>query len=84
LDDETEALIKSRSIRPEDNPEGYRERLKELHSPEFEDAIHAYGTRKLTNSRNLNKLKKHAMDTKNPIFMINAVDVRFHSSIISV
>lgn len=76
MDDETEKLIKSRSIRKQDNPDGYQERLKELHSSEFEDAVYAYGTRKLTNARNIEKLKKHSMNTKNPVFMINALDVR--------
>ncbi|CAF4440570.1 unnamed protein product, partial [Rotaria sp. Silwood2] len=72
LDEDTEYLIKSRSIRQQDNPESYQERLKELNSPDFQDAVHAYGVRKLTNLRNLEKLKKHASDSKNPIFMINA------------
>jgi len=79
LDEETEKLIKSRSIRKEDNPDGYQERLKEPHSSEYEDAVHAYGTRKLTNARNIEKLKKHSINTKNPIFMINALDVRLVS-----
>ncbi|CAF0877342.1 unnamed protein product [Adineta steineri] len=74
LDEESEMLLKSRSIREQDNPDGYKDRLKELNSPEFEDAMYAYGTRKLTNARNITKLKKHALATKNPIFMINAVD----------
>ncbi|CAF4026002.1 unnamed protein product [Rotaria sordida] len=74
LDEETESLIKSRSIRQRDNPENYQERLKELNSPDFEDAVYAYGVRKLTNLRNIEKLKKHASHSKNPIFMINAVD----------
>ncbi|CAF4366317.1 unnamed protein product, partial [Adineta steineri] len=74
LEEESEMLLKSRSIREQDNPDGYKDRLKELNSPEFEDAMYAYGTRKLTNARNITKLKKHALATKNPIFMINAVD----------
>ncbi|CAF3454536.1 unnamed protein product [Rotaria sp. Silwood1] len=74
LDEDTEYLIKSRSIRQQDNPESYQERLKELNSPDFQDAVHAYGVRKLTNLRNVEKLKKHASASKNPIFMINAVD----------
>ncbi|CAF4397463.1 unnamed protein product, partial [Adineta steineri] len=45
LDDESEMLLKSRSIRQQDNPEGFKDRLKELNSPEFEDAMYAYGTR---------------------------------------
>ena len=77
LDDSTEALIKSRSIRKEDNPDGYEERLKELNSSKFQDAVYAYGVRKLANSKNIEKLKNHATDTKNPIFIVNAIDVRF-------
>ncbi len=77
MDEESEKLIKSRSIRQQDNAEGYKDRLKELNSPDFEDAVYAYGVRKLTNQRNIMKLKKHAFDTKNPIFMINATDVRY-------
>ncbi len=77
MDEESEKLIKSRSIQPQDNPEGYMDRWKELNSPEFEDAVYAYGTRKLTKARNIMKLKKHSSDTKNSIFMINAVDVTF-------
>ncbi len=75
LDEETEKLIKSRSIRAQDNPEGYIDRLNELNSPDFENAVYAYGVRKLTNARNILKLKKHSCDSKNAIFMINAVDV---------
>ncbi|CAF4543497.1 unnamed protein product, partial [Rotaria sp. Silwood2] len=41
LDEDTESLIKSRSIRQQDNPESYQERLKELNSPDFQDAVHA-------------------------------------------
>ncbi|CAF3435365.1 unnamed protein product, partial [Rotaria socialis] len=74
LDEETESLIKSRSIRHEDNPDGYKECLKELHSEKFENAIYAYGIRKLTNVRNIEKLKQHAANTKSAIYMINAVD----------
>ncbi|CAF3365403.1 unnamed protein product [Rotaria sp. Silwood2] len=74
LDDENELLIKSRSISPEDNPEGYKQRLQELHSSEFENAVYAYGLRKLTNLRNLQQLRKHSIESKNPIFMINALD----------
>ncbi|CAF3655482.1 unnamed protein product [Rotaria socialis] len=77
LDEETESLIKSRSIRHEDNPDGYKECLKELHSEKFENAIYAYGIRKLTNVRNIEKLKQHAANTKSAIYMINAVDVKF-------
>jgi hypothetical protein len=76
LDEETESLIKSRSIRHEDNPDGYKECLKELHSEKFENAIHAYGIRKLTNVRNIEKLKQHASNTKSAIYMINAIDVK--------
>ncbi|CAF1487611.1 unnamed protein product, partial [Adineta ricciae] len=74
LDEEIEALIKSRSIRKEDNPDSYEARLKDLQSVEFKDAIYAYGTRRLTNSRNLEMLKEHCRQTKHPIFMINALD----------
>jgi hypothetical protein len=76
LDEESENLIKSRSIRQEDNPEGYKECLKQLNSVDFKDAIHAYGVRKLTNLRNIEKLKQHTFNTKNPIYMVNALDVR--------
>jgi hypothetical protein len=75
LDTETEELIKSRSIRVEDNPNHYKDRLKELHSEEYENAVYAYGVRKLTNAKNIGKLKEHAIKSKNPIYMINAVDV---------
>ena len=59
LDEQTEALIKSRSIRKEDNPDSYQERLEELHSNEFKDAIHVYGVRGLTNSKNFERLEEH-------------------------
>lgn len=75
MDEETEGLIKSRSIRQKDNPETYKERLKELHSSDFENAVHAYGIRKLTNIKNIEKLTEHASDTKNCVFMVNALDV---------
>ncbi|CAF3453929.1 unnamed protein product [Rotaria socialis] len=62
------------SISQQDNPQEYKDHLKELNSATFEDAIHAYGLRKSTNLRNIEKLKQHASNTKNPIYMINAVD----------
>ncbi|CAF1231792.1 unnamed protein product [Adineta ricciae] len=79
LDEQTEALIKSRSVRKEDNPDSYHERLEELHSSEFKDAIHVYGTRRLTNSRNFERLKEHMRETKYPVFMrVAMVDNSFY------
>ena len=49
---EDENVIKNRSIRKEDNPENYKERLSELHSPEFANAVYAYNTHSKTNERN--------------------------------
>jgi hypothetical protein len=64
LDTETEELIKSRSISAQDNPNHYKDRLRELDSEEYEHAVYAYGVRKLTNAKNISKLKEHAMKSK--------------------
>ena len=50
--------IKNRSIRKEDNPQYYTERLSELQSIEFENTIYAYSVRSKTNHRNSIKLKE--------------------------
>ena len=68
-------MIKNRSIRKEDNPEHYKERLSELHSPEFVNAVYAYSTRSKTNERNAMKLKETAMQLKKPIWLIQSIDV---------
>ncbi|CAF4338739.1 unnamed protein product [Adineta steineri] len=73
--EEDEILIKSRSIRKEDNPIHYKDRLAELQSTEFANAIYAYSTRAKTNERNSIKLKEIATKLKNPIWMIQSVDV---------
>jgi hypothetical protein len=70
-----EKIIKSRSIRKEDNPQFYKERLAELHSPEFADAVYAYSTRSKANERNATKLKRTALELKTAIWLIQAVDV---------
>ncbi|CAF1406834.1 unnamed protein product [Adineta steineri] len=72
--EEDEILIKSRSIRKEDNPLYYKDRLAELQSTEFANAIYAYSTRTKTNERNSIKLKEIAAKLKNPIWMIQSVD----------
>ncbi|CAF4115658.1 unnamed protein product, partial [Adineta steineri] len=72
--EEDEILIKSRSIRKEDNPLYYKDRLAELQSTEFANAIYAYSTRAKTNERNSIKLKETATKLKKPIWMIQSVD----------
>ncbi|CAF3960537.1 unnamed protein product, partial [Adineta steineri] len=72
--EEDEILIKSRSIRKEDNPLYYKDRLAELQSTEFANAIYAYSTRAKTNERNSIKLKEIATKLKKPIWMIQSVD----------
>ncbi len=73
--EEDEKIIKSRSIRKEDNPEQYKERLKELQSEEFANAVYAYSVRSKTNERNAIKLKETATKLKKPIWLIQAIDV---------
>ncbi|CAF4168613.1 unnamed protein product, partial [Adineta steineri] len=72
--EEDEILIKSRSIRKEDNPLYYKDRLAELQSTEFANAIYAYSTRAKTNERNSIKIKEIATKLKKPIWMIQSVD----------
>ncbi|CAF3961586.1 unnamed protein product, partial [Adineta steineri] len=72
--EEDEIIIKSRSIRKEDNPIYYKDRLAELQSAEFANAIYPYSTRAKTNERNSIKLKETATKLKNPIWIIQAVD----------
>ncbi|CAF1643694.1 unnamed protein product [Adineta steineri] len=71
---EDEIIIKSRSIRKEDNPIHYKDRLAELHSPDFANAIYAYSIRSKTNERNSIKLKETAMKMKKPIWIIQSID----------
>ena len=73
--DHDEKMIKSRSIRKEDNPEYYKERQAELESDEFADAIYAYSVRSKAHERNAIKLKELAAKQKTPIWIIEAVDV---------
>lgn len=73
--EEDEKVIKSRSIRQEDNPEHYKERLAELQSDEFANAIYAYSVRSKTNERNSIKLKETATKIKKPIWIIQSLDV---------
>jgi hypothetical protein len=73
--EQDEEIIKRRSIRKHDNPEHYKERLKELESIEFANAIYAYSIRSKTNERNAIKLKETAMKFKTPIWIIQATDV---------
>jgi len=68
-------MIKSRSIRKQDNPEHYIERLSELESSNFVNAIYAYSVRSKTNERNSIKLKETAMKLKKTIWIIQSVDV---------
>lgn len=73
--EQDEAVIKSRSIRKEDNLTYYKDRLEELKSSQFIDAIYAYSVRSKTNERNSIKLKETAMKLKKPIWIIQSVDV---------
>ena len=73
--EEDEMIIKSRSIRKEDNPEHYKERLLDLESADFANAVYAYSVRSKTNERNSIKLKELAMKLKKPIWLIQSVDV---------
>ena len=66
-------MIKSRSIRKEDNPEYYQERLKELQSEEFVNAVYAYSVRSKMNERNAIKLKEIARKSKEAD-MVNSSD----------
>ena len=75
FNEEDEAVIKSRSIRKEDNSMYYKDRLAELKSTEFIDTIYAYSVRSKTNERNSMKLKETAMKLKKPIWIIQSVDV---------
>ena len=75
--EEDEKIIKSRSIRKDDNPEHYQQRLIELHSEEFLNAIYAYSVRSKTNERNAVKLKETATKLKKPIWLIQAIDVGY-------
>ncbi len=69
-------IIKSRSIRKEDNPMHYKDRLTELQSAEFADAVYAYSVRSKTNERNSIKLKETALKQNKPIWIIQSIDVR--------
>ncbi|CAF1475069.1 unnamed protein product [Adineta steineri] len=69
-----EIIIKSRSIRKEDNSIHYKDRLAELHSPDFANAIYAYSIRSKTNERNSIKLKETATKMKKPIWIIQSID----------
>jgi len=73
--EEDEMVIKSRSIRKEDNPTHYKDRLAELQSAEFANAVYAYSVRSKANERNSIKLKEIAMKMKKPIWIIQSVDV---------
>ncbi len=73
--EEDERIIKSRSIRKEDNPQHYKERLTELQSADFANAVYAYSVRSKTNERNSIKLKEISMKMKKPIWIIQSVDV---------
>ena len=75
--EDDEQIIKSRSIRKQDNPEHYQQRLKELQSEEFVNAIYAYSVRSKTNERNAIKLKETATTLKKPIWLIQAIDVGY-------
>lgn len=77
-DEEDERIIKSRSIRKEDNPEHHQERLRELQSEKFSKAIYAYSVRSKTNDRNAMKLKETASRLKKPIWLIQAIDVGYN------
>jgi hypothetical protein len=68
-------IIKGRSIRKEDNPNHYKERLSELQSADFANAVYAYSVRSKTNERNSMKLKETAAKLKKPIWIIQSVDV---------
>ncbi|CAF1477420.1 unnamed protein product [Adineta ricciae] len=72
--EEDENKIKSRSIRKENNPEHYNERLTELNSVDFANAVYAYSVRSKTNERNAMKLKETASKMKTTIWLIQAVD----------
>ncbi|CAF2041804.1 unnamed protein product [Rotaria magnacalcarata] len=72
--EQDEIAIKSRSIRKEDNPEHYQERLSELQSVDFSNAIYAYSVRSKTNERNSIKLKDTAVKLKKPIWIIQSID----------
>ncbi|CAF4040233.1 unnamed protein product [Rotaria sordida] len=72
--EEDEMKIKSRSIRKEDNPLYYKERLAELQSTAFENAIYAFSVRTKTNDRNSIKLQQTAMKRKTPIWIIQSID----------
>ncbi|CAF3345272.1 unnamed protein product [Rotaria sp. Silwood2] len=65
LDEDTESLIKSRSIRQQDNPESYQERLKELNSPDFQDAVHAIPDPNLSYTSNVNNTEKKNKRSRN-------------------
>jgi hypothetical protein len=73
--EDDEIQIKNRSIRKEDNPEYYKQRLSELQSIEFENSIYAYSVRSKTYQRNSIKLKEIAMKLKTPIWIIQSIDV---------
>ena len=73
--EEDEMIIKSRSIRKEDNPKHYKERLSDLESADFANAVYAYSVRSKTNERNSIKLKELAMRSKKPIWLIQCIDV---------
>ncbi|CAF4534288.1 unnamed protein product [Rotaria socialis] len=72
--EDDEIQIKNRSIRREDNPEYYKQRLSELQSIEFENSIYTYSVRSKTYQRNSIKLKEIAMKLKTPIWIIQSID----------
>ncbi len=68
-------ILKIRSIRKEANPMHYKERLAELQSPDFANAVYAYSVRSKANERNSIKLKETAMKQNKPIWIIQSIDV---------
>ncbi|CAF4849772.1 unnamed protein product [Rotaria socialis] len=72
--DEDEIIIKKRSIREEDNPKHYQERLNELNSLDFANAVYAYSVRSKTNERNCFKLKEITTRLKTTVYIIQSID----------
>ncbi|CAF4905724.1 unnamed protein product [Rotaria sp. Silwood1] len=72
--EQDEMKIRSRSIRKEDNSLYYKERLAELESTDFQNAIYAFSVRTKTNERNSIKLQETAMKLKTSIWIIQSID----------
>ncbi|CAF3802907.1 unnamed protein product [Rotaria magnacalcarata] len=62
--EEDEIAIKSRSIRKEDNPEHYQERLSELQSVDFSNAIYAYSKIGMARTLFFNPVKASQKESK--------------------